>query len=178
MPGSGSCRRRFRHPTPMPYAKRFVRSLKEERLSRVIPFGECHLRRTLAEFVAHDHPRADHQRLGNELIDVCDRGRMVAAFTVASASVVSSTITTERHDGSRRRLRPLGPVPGHYAQPIAINTNSASWDWAATPALPARNYCGSAFGSSASSGRPGRRTPGRCRSYIAETRSPRRLRRG
>jgi hypothetical protein len=28
-----------------------VRSIKEERLSRVIPFGERHLRRTIAEYV-------------------------------------------------------------------------------------------------------------------------------
>jgi transposase InsO family protein len=37
------------------YAERFVRSIKEECLNRVIPLGERHLRRTLAEFVAHYH---------------------------------------------------------------------------------------------------------------------------
>ena len=51
------------------YAERFVRSIKEECLNRVIPFGERHLRRTIAELVAHYHGERNHQGLGNELID-------------------------------------------------------------------------------------------------------------
>ena len=51
------------------YAERFVRSIKEECLNRVIPLGERHLRRTLADFVAHYHHERNHQGLGNELID-------------------------------------------------------------------------------------------------------------
>jgi hypothetical protein len=50
------------------YAERFGRSIREECLNRVIPLGERHLRRTLAEFVAHYGER-NHQGLGNELID-------------------------------------------------------------------------------------------------------------
>ena len=52
----------------MPNAERFVRSIKEECLSRVIPFGEPHLRRTMAEFVEHYHRERNHQGLDNELI--------------------------------------------------------------------------------------------------------------
>ena len=52
------------------HAERFVRAIKEECLNRVIPLGERHLRRTLAEFVAHYHGERNHQGLGNELIDV------------------------------------------------------------------------------------------------------------
>lgn len=33
------------------------------------PFGERHLRRTLAAFIEHDHHERHHQGLGNELID-------------------------------------------------------------------------------------------------------------
>ena len=51
------------------YAERFVRSIKDECLSRVIPFGERHLRRTIAEFIEHYHHERNHQGLGNELID-------------------------------------------------------------------------------------------------------------
>ena len=51
------------------YAERFVRSIREECLNRVIPLGERHLRRTLAEFVAHYHGERNHQGLDNELID-------------------------------------------------------------------------------------------------------------
>jgi len=59
----------FRAPNCNAYAERFVRAIKEECLNKVIPLGECHLRRTVAEFVAHYHGERNHQGLGNELID-------------------------------------------------------------------------------------------------------------
>ena len=58
-----------RAPNANAYAERFVRSIKEECLHRVIPFGERHLRRTIAEFMAHYHGERNHQGLDNELID-------------------------------------------------------------------------------------------------------------
>ena len=51
------------------HAERFVRSVKEECLNRVVPLGEWHLRRTLREFVTHYHRERNHQGLANELID-------------------------------------------------------------------------------------------------------------
>jgi putative transposase len=51
------------------HAKRFVRSIKEECLDRLIPLGERHFRRILAEFVVHYHRERNPQGLGNELID-------------------------------------------------------------------------------------------------------------
>jgi transposase InsO family protein len=51
------------------YAERFVRSVKEECLHRIVPLGERHLRRTLQEFAAHYHRERNHQGLANELID-------------------------------------------------------------------------------------------------------------
>ena len=56
-------------PNANAYAERFVRSIKDECLSRVIPFGERHLRRTIAEYVEHYHRERNHQGLANELID-------------------------------------------------------------------------------------------------------------
>jgi hypothetical protein len=50
-------------------AERFVRSVKEECLDRMIPLGERHFRRALADFVVHCHRERNHQGLGNELID-------------------------------------------------------------------------------------------------------------
>jgi putative transposase len=58
----------FQAPNANAYAERFVRSIKEECLSRVIPIGEHHLRRTIAEFVEHYHGERNHQGLDNELI--------------------------------------------------------------------------------------------------------------
>jgi transposase InsO family protein len=42
----------FRAPNCNAYAERFVRSIKEESLDRIVLLGERHLRRTVAEFVA------------------------------------------------------------------------------------------------------------------------------
>jgi hypothetical protein len=44
-----------------PYAERFVRSLNEERLDRIIPLGDGHFRRAVVEFVAHDHRKRNRQ---------------------------------------------------------------------------------------------------------------------
>jgi transposase InsO family protein len=59
----------YRAPNCNAHAERFVRSIKEECLNRVIPLGERHFRRTLAEFVVHYHRERNHQGLGNDLID-------------------------------------------------------------------------------------------------------------
>jgi hypothetical protein len=53
----------------LPFATRLVRSIKEECLNRLIPFGERHHRRAVAEFVAHYHRERNHQGLDNELIE-------------------------------------------------------------------------------------------------------------
>ena len=50
------------------FAERFVRSIKESCLERVILVGEASLRRAVREFVAHDHEERNHQGLGNVLI--------------------------------------------------------------------------------------------------------------
>jgi putative transposase len=60
---------RFRAPNCNAYPERLVRSIKEECLDRLIPLGERHLRRALADFVAHYHRERNHQGLGNELIE-------------------------------------------------------------------------------------------------------------
>jgi transposase InsO family protein len=59
----------FQAPNATAYAERLVRSIKYECLNRVIPLGDRHLRRTIAQFVAHYHEERNHQGLGNELID-------------------------------------------------------------------------------------------------------------
>ena len=55
-------------PNGNAYAERFVRSIREECLDRLIFFGERRLLRALDEFVAHYHRERNHQGLGNELI--------------------------------------------------------------------------------------------------------------
>jgi transposase InsO family protein len=55
-------------PNANAYAERFVRSIREECLDRLILFGEHRLLRALDEFVAHYHGERNHQGLGNALI--------------------------------------------------------------------------------------------------------------
>ena len=56
-------------PNANAYAERFVRSIKEECLDRMIPLGERHFRQAVQEFVAHYHGERNHQGLRNRLID-------------------------------------------------------------------------------------------------------------
>jgi transposase InsO family protein len=50
------------------FAERFVRSIKESCLDRLILFGEASLRRAVREFAAHYHEERNHQGLGDVLI--------------------------------------------------------------------------------------------------------------
>jgi putative transposase len=50
------------------YAERWVRSVKEEALSRLMLFGEGSLRHALAEYVAHYHLERPHQGKGNVVL--------------------------------------------------------------------------------------------------------------
>jgi transposase InsO family protein len=59
---------RVQAPNANAYAERFVRSIREECLDRLILFGERRLLRALDEFVAHYHGERNHQGLGNALI--------------------------------------------------------------------------------------------------------------
>jgi len=57
-----------RSPNLNAYAERFVRSIKESCLERLIFFGENSLRNAIREFVGHYHLERNHQGLGNRLI--------------------------------------------------------------------------------------------------------------
>jgi len=83
----------YRAPNCNAHAERFVRSIKEECLNRLIPLGERHFRRTLAEFAAHYHRERNHHGLTNELID---------------------GVGDEPSSGSVRRRQRLGGVLSYY----------------------------------------------------------------
>jgi hypothetical protein len=61
-----------RSPNLNAFIERFVRSIKEECLDRVIPLGEAlgeaHLRELIHEYMAHYHMERPHQGLGGALI--------------------------------------------------------------------------------------------------------------
>ncbi len=57
-----------RSPNLNAYAERWVRSVKEECLCKVVLFGERSLRRALSEYVDHFHAERNHQGKGNVLL--------------------------------------------------------------------------------------------------------------
>ena len=64
----------YQAPNANAHAERFVRSIKEECLDRLILFGERHLRHVLPEYLEHYHRERNHQGLGNGLIDATPPG--------------------------------------------------------------------------------------------------------
>jgi len=60
-----------RSPNLNAHAERFVRTIKESCLDRLILFGEGSLRKAIHEFTAHYHLERNHQGLGNRLIIPC-----------------------------------------------------------------------------------------------------------
>jgi transposase InsO family protein len=70
-----------RSPNLNAHAERFVRTIKESCLERLILFGEGSVRRAASEFIAHYHRERNHQGLDNKLICpepkvVCDGGEV------------------------------------------------------------------------------------------------------
>ena len=57
-----------RAPNLNAYAERFVRTIKEGCLERMVLFGEGSLRRAISEFVLHYHTERNHQSLENKII--------------------------------------------------------------------------------------------------------------
>ena len=57
-----------RSPNLNAYAERFVRSIKEECLGKMIFVGQASLRRAITEYMTHFHAERNHQGLENRLI--------------------------------------------------------------------------------------------------------------
>jgi putative transposase len=57
-----------RSPNLNAYAERWVRSVKDEALSRLILFGERSLRYALKQYVTHYHTERPHQGKGNVVL--------------------------------------------------------------------------------------------------------------
>jgi putative transposase len=56
-----------RSPNLNAHAERFVRSIKSECLSKVVPLGKAHLRKLVREYVEHYHEERPHQGLDNRI---------------------------------------------------------------------------------------------------------------
>ena len=58
----------MRSPNLNSYAERWVRSVKEECLAKLILFGESSLRRALEQYLLHYHEERNHQGKGNRIL--------------------------------------------------------------------------------------------------------------
>ena len=78
-----------RSPNLNAHAERWVRSVKEECLSRLILFGEAVLCRALHEYVEHYHQERNHQGKGNVLLCLLHPTAriVITRFNVAKGSV-------------------------------------------------------------------------------------------
>jgi putative transposase len=74
--GVASVRIPPRSPNLNAHAERFVRSIKESCLERLILFGEASVRKATAQFIEHYHCERNHQGLGNRLISPEDLDRL------------------------------------------------------------------------------------------------------
>ena len=66
--GATAVRLPAKSPNLNAHAERFVRSIKEECINRVVPLGERHLRTVVRQFMIHYHEERNHQSLDNQLI--------------------------------------------------------------------------------------------------------------
>ena len=89
-------------PNANAYAERFVRSIREECLDRLILFGERRLLHVLNEFVVHYHEERNHQGLSNDLIAPSVAPGFVAATAWAACC---ATITQLERRASFRTVR-------------------------------------------------------------------------
>ena len=91
-----------RSPNLNAFAERWVRSVKQECLSRLILFGEGSLRRALNEFVEHYHSERNHQGKGNLIL------------------FPSTEATQEGFESTVRRRPRLGGLLNHYCRAALI----------------------------------------------------------
>jgi putative transposase len=89
-----------RSPHLNAYAERWVRSVKDEALSRMMLFGEAALCCALNEYVEHSHHESNHQGKGN-----------VRLFPAVSQDTV--------HEGPIRCRERLGGLLKYYAREAA-----------------------------------------------------------
>jgi hypothetical protein len=95
-----------RSPNLNAYAERFVRSIKDECLDRMIFIGQASLRRAVSEYMGHYHTERNHQGLNNRLI--------VPA-------------TTQATRGTVHRHARLGGTLNFYYRKAALRVRSKFW---------------------------------------------------
>jgi hypothetical protein len=105
------------------YAERFVRSIKEECLNRMIFIGQASLRRAVSEYMSHYHAERNHQGLENSLIRAmpsvaANEGRYIAVRGSADCSTSTIGKRPERHRPELWTLRHAVQLPEATTAPV------------------------------------------------------------
>jgi hypothetical protein len=112
-----------RCPNLNAYSERWVRSVREECLSKLILFGERSLRRAMREYVAHYHAERNHQGKSNVLLFPHVMELVVPVlWSVASgwAGSFVTTIETPRELATKSRSIAIRLWLGGPAEPNAL----------------------------------------------------------
>ena len=80
-----------RSPNLNAYAERFVRSIKDECLNRMIFVGQASLRRAVREYIEHYHEERNHQGVENRLLLLPKSGDRCYRFGPSPRSARRST---------------------------------------------------------------------------------------
>ena len=94
-----------RSPNLNAFIERYMRSMKDECLNKMIFFGEKSLRRALTEFEEYYHTERNHQGIGNNIID----------FRGEAGSTIGSVQRRERLGGM---LLTFADLIQHVRDPI------------------------------------------------------------
>jgi len=108
-----------RSPNLNAHAERFVRTIKESCLERMILFGEESLRKAIHNFVAHYHTECNHQGLANRLI------------------------SPQPGPSWKSRCDPTAPALGRHAELLLPRCRLSLWDFPLT--LPGDKRARSCF---------------------------------
>ena len=140
---------------------RFVRSVKEEFLNRVVPLGERRLRATLDAFATHYHRERNHRGLANGLIDpppaqpttgAVRRCSRVGGFSATTTGQLRRRAASDRvlgHNGlftlqgvreSHSSIRVVPQAPGHvvlfpreYSEAVTVQSRVSVVDFLRSP---------------------------------------------
>jgi hypothetical protein len=89
-----------RSPNLNAYAERWVRSVKEEALSRLILFGERSLRHVLSEYGSHNHEERPHQGKGNMILLPVPRHRTQSDDPIQCQERLGGLLKSYYHDAA------------------------------------------------------------------------------
>lgn len=129
-----------RSPNLNPHIERFIRSIKDESLSRMILFGENMLRNAVGQYLTHYHMDAITNRLitgsSSRALRSADL-RVTSNVANVSAACFGTTIAKQRSRQFGPKCLPRGWWPAYLAERLGIRLADRSLESHVRPRYPA-----------------------------------------